>query len=36
MIVVRISRDGELLPCEPCVLCKKIINKFKIKKVYCS
>jgi cytidine deaminase len=35
LIIIRINKDGYVIPCEPCRVCQKMINKYKIKKVIC-
>ena len=38
MILIRIDKanKGKFMECTSCAQCKKLINKFNIKKIYCS
>ena len=36
LVVVRINKRGDLMPCTPCKYCQKMIHKFEIKTIYFS
>lgn len=36
LVLVRISSDGNIIPCFPCHKCEHIITKYKVRRVYHS
>lgn len=36
LVVVRIDRANNIIPCQPCKMCSSITNKYKVRKVICS
>ena len=36
LIIVRIDRNNNVIPCQPCKMCCSIINKYRVRKVICS